>query len=236
MPGATAAERSETITAGKNAAKLLRLAEVLGLSDTQVADLKKLIAETRSATVAGHPAPDAGANAILDHYGASGAALEKSLAALFTPEQTAMFEDLRKRERDNRIEATAQRELGTLTEVTDLSAEQRDQVLAALRKATTTELGSMPASLALMLDSSALPLAPVAPSAQSIQTLRLLAESQTPADPATLHAKLIERQRQQLDDRLNLVKDILTPAQLAQYRATIAEQHAIHDMMSPPPR
>jgi hypothetical protein len=236
VAAATAAERREKVIDGKNAAKMLRLAEALGLSAAQQADLKKIISDNQRSAHASDLAPGAGAAAVLEQFAAKGTALEKSLAALLTPEQRVTFEDLRLRERDNRIETTAQRELANLSEVTDLSAEQREQVLAQLRKARATEIGAMPAALALILDSSVLPLGPVVPSAQSIQTLRQLAANQ-PADTSNdLHATLLETKRRQLDEQLKLLKDILTPAQLAQYRATIAEQQAIHDMMIPPPR
>ena len=233
---AGAAEPAGNVSAGKNAAKMLRLAEAVGLSDAQQADLKKLIAESQKAFIASHPAPSAGVNETLDHFAASGAALEKGLAALLTPEQSRAFEDLRKRERDNRIETTAQRELGNLTEVTDLTAEQRDKVLALLRTSSAAEAGAIPPSLALILDSSVLPLGSDAPSAQSIENLSQLAAALAPGDPAAPHAKLIENQRRELDERLNRLKDVLTPAQVAQYRAAIAEQHAIQDTMMPPQR
>ena len=231
---AAAAESREKIAEAKNAAKMLRFAEAVGLSKAQQADLATLIAESQKvATPGGQSGQPAGANDVLDQLAASAAALEKGLATLLTPEQATAFDALRNRERDNRVETNAQRELGDLTEVTDLSTEQRDKVLAQLRKASAGELAAMPSPLALVLDSSVLPLGPLAPSAQAIQTLRQLADGQAPEDPAALHAKLIDSQRRQLDARLALLKDILTPAQLAQYQATVAEQFAIHDLMSP---
>ena len=231
-----AAERVETGSAAKTAAKMQRLAEVLGLSAAQQASLSDIIAETQQTAIASHPGSSAGPTEMLDHLAACSAALEKSLAAVLTPEQSAAFTDLRNRQRDNRIETTAQRELADLTEVTDLSAAQRDKVLARLRQSSANEVAAMPASLALILDSSVLPLGSASPSAQSIQTLSLLADSQTPEDPVALHAKLMASQRRQLDERLNLLKDILTPAQLAQYRAAIAEQRAFQETMTPPQR
>jgi len=235
-PPTAAAELRESIGAAKNAAKMLRLAEVLGLTDAQQADLVKLIAASQQAAAAGQPAQPAGASAVLDQFVARAAALEQGLATLLTPEQSAAFDALRKREGDNRNETTAQRELANLTEVTDLSAAQRDKILAQLRQAGADDLAAVPASLALVLDSSVLPLGAQAPSAQSIQTLRQLTAGAAPEDPLALHAKLIASQRRQLDARLTLLKDVLTPAQLAQYQATVAEQYAIQDAMNPPPR
>lgn len=231
-PATAAAERRGKLIQAKTAAKMQRLAEAVGLSEAQQTDLTKLIAASQKAASAGQSGQPVAANEVLDQFAASAAALEKGLASLLTPEQAAAFDDLRNRERDNRVETTAQRELGDLTEITDLSADQRDKVLGQLRKVSASELAAVPAPLALVLDSSVLPLGPLAPSAQSIQTLRQLADGQTPEDPAALHAKLIESQRRQLEARLALIKDILTPAQLAQYQATVAEQFAIHDRMT----
>ncbi|MCX6874233.1 MAG: hypothetical protein NTW21_10565 [Verrucomicrobia bacterium] len=235
-PAAEVQDDSARSTEPGNAAKMLRLAEALGLSDEQQADLKHIIAESLKAFNAGNPAQPPRANAMLDQFASSATAIEKSLGTLLTPEQCTAFAQLRKRQLDNRIETRAQRDLGSLTEVTDLSPEQRDQVLAQLRQSTAAELGAMPAPLALILDSSVLPLGSLAPSEQSIQTLRQLADSQTPDNPAALHAKLVDNQRRTLDARLRLLKDILTPAQLAQYQATIDNQHAIHNLMLQPQR
>jgi hypothetical protein len=231
---ATAPGGAEEFTDPKDAAKMLRLVEALGLSAAQQADLKTIIAETRKSLIAGETGLPAGSPDLLTLHSSGGDALETALATMLTPEQSRAFAELRTRERDNRIEVKAQRELGQLLEMTDLSAEQRAKVLAQLRESTATELASIPSSLALLLDSSMLPLGPQAVSEQTIRTLREIATAQDLSDPAALHAKLIESQRRKLDDRLKLLKDILTPAQVAQYQAAIAEQHAIHDLINPP--
>lgn len=213
---------------------MLRLVEALGLSDAQQADLKKIIAETRQSLVAGEAGLPAGSPDLLTLHSTGGNTLETSLAALLTPEQNTAFAELRKRGLDNRIEVKAQRELGQLLEITDLSAEQRAKVFQRLRATTATDLASIPASLALVLDSSMLPLGPQAVSEQTIRTLREIADAQDLGDPSAVHAKLIASQRRKLDAHLKLLTDILTPAQVAQYQATIAAQRAIHDLMNPP--
>ena len=233
-PAVLGAELWAKAGASKAAAKLLRLAEVLGLTAAQQADLEQLIAKVQKPARADQPAAPVEPNEVLDLLAARAAALEQGLAALLTPEQSAAFADIRQRERDNRIETTVQRELANLSEVTDLSAAQRATVLAALRQANTSALAAEPAPLALILDSSVLPLGPQAPSAQSIQSLRQLADNTSTGDPLDIQAKRIENQRRLLDARLSLFKDILTPAQFAQYQASVAEQHAIHDAMSTP--
>jgi hypothetical protein len=233
-PAAAAPGDPGAFTDPKDAAKMLRLVEALGLSDAQQADLKKIIAETRQSLVAGEAGLPAGSPDLLTLHSTGGNTLETSLAALLTPEQNTAFAELRKRGLDNRIEVKAQRELGQLLEITDLSAEQRAKVFQRLRATTATDLASIPASLALVLDSSMLPLGPQAVSEQTIRTLREIADAQDLGDPSAVHAKLIASQRRKLDAHLKLLTDILTPAQVAQYQATIAAQRAIHDLMNPP--
>jgi len=226
-------ERGRKLEEAKVAAKMQRFAEAIGLTVVQQAELKKVITENEKAFVANGTGE---AKETLGSLVSGGSALEKALAALLTPGQTTAFAELRKRENDNRIEATAQRNLGNLTEITDLSAEQRDKALEVLRQATAAEVAAMPSCLSLILDSSILPLGCQAASEQSIQTLRLIAEAPELSEPRAQHAKLIENQRRKLEERVNLLKAILTPGQLAQYQATLAERYAIQDLMVPPQR
>ncbi len=236
-PGAVGrpdAEFREKAGTARNSAKMLRFAEALGLSAAQQEDLTQLIDGSLKPSSTAQAARPIAAGEVLDQFAARAAALEQGLAKLLTPEQSAAFADLRQRERDNRVETTAQRELANLSEVTDLSTAQRAKVLEALRKTGAAELAAEPAPLALILDSSVLPLGPLAPSAQSILTLRQLADGQPPEDPSALHAKLIASQQRQTDARLTLLKDILTPAQFTQFQTSVGEQDAIRDVMSPP--
>ena len=218
----------------RDAAKMLRFVEALGLSETQQTDLEKILAETRAAYTTADPTQPMTAKETLELVAKCSTALEKSLAGLLTPEQATKFAELRQRECDNRIETKAHRELGRLSELTDLSAAQRDQILAQLRQATAAELSAIPASYALMLDSSVLPMGPHTMPEQSILTLTQVAETSDNPDPTAAHAKLIADQRRRLDERLAWLKPILTPAQLAQYQSAAAEQRAFHDLMNPP--
>jgi hypothetical protein len=236
-PGASlaeAAERKEKLSHAITSAKMFRLAEAVGLSVTQQAELQKIIKENAKAMVSEETEIVPGPQETLDVLVRAGNALEKSLASLLTSEQAAAFAELRKRESENRIEATAQRDLGSLTEITDLSPEQRENVLAYLRKTTADEFNSIPAPLTLILDSSVLPLGSQAVSEQAIQTLRQVADTQHITDPMALHAKIIDNARRTTEGRLDHLKAILTPAQLVQYQATIAGQNAIQDLMVPP--
>lgn len=236
QPLTDVAERGKQLAEARAAAKMQRFAEVIGLSAAQQAELKKAIAANEKMFVPKEAGEPQSPQQTFEVLVSGGSALEKTIASLLTPEQATAFADLRKRETDNRVEAAAQRDLGNLTEITDLSAEQRDKTLELLRQATAAELAALPSCLSLMLDSSILPLGSQATSEQSIQTLRLIVESPNLADPRAQHAKLIENQRSQLEARLNRLRSILTPGQLAQYQAALAERYAIQDLMIQPQR
>ena len=224
---------TEAAAESRNAAKLQRFIEAIGLSETQQADLTKLIAETAAAYTASDSDSPRSAQETLDHLAACSAKLEKSLGTLLTPEQAAKFAELRQRELGNRIESRANRELGRLSEITDLSATQRDQILTQLRQSSAAEVNAIPPSYALMLNSSVLPLGQHALPEQAVLTLTALATNATDADPSAGHDKIIADQRKKIEERINWLKPILTPAQLAQYQAAAAEQRAIHDVIKP---
>ncbi|MEO0018561.1 MAG: hypothetical protein RLZZ522_1844, partial [Verrucomicrobiota bacterium] len=224
----------ESAAGSKDAAKMLRIVELLGLSETQQTDLAGILKATSESFVA-DPTKPASAKDTLALVAKCSAELEQSLAGLLTPEQAAKFTALRQRERDNRIETKAQRELSRYSELTDLSSSQRDQILAQLRQSTTAEADAIPAAYALMLSSSVLPLGPRTLPEQSIFALSQIAESPDAADGASAQAQLIAAQSRRLDERLVWLKPILTPAQLAQYEAAAAEQRAFHDRMTAPP-
>lgn len=224
----------ESAAGSKDAAKMLRIVELLGLSDDQQTALAGILKETSESFVA-DPTKPASAKETLALVAKCSADLEKSLAGLLTPEQAAKFAALRQRERDNRIETKAQRELSRYAELTDLSSSQRDQILAQLRQSTTAEADAIPAAYSLMLSTSVLPVGPRTMPEQSILALSQVAEGPDAADGASAHAQLIAAQRRRLDERLVWLKPILTPAQFAQYEAVAAEQQGFLDRMRPPP-
>jgi hypothetical protein len=216
-----------------DAAKLQRLVELLGLDEKAQAELRRILDETAKAFAGGDPTKPLSAKDTLDRLAAATTSLEQSLKALLTPEQATLFAALRQRERDNRIEAKAQRELSRLCEITDLSPAQREQILAKLRETTAGELGSLPPAYSLMVEPSVLPLGPHALPEQSILTLTQLAEVDTATDHNAAHAKLIEGQRQRLEEQLSYLRGILTPAQLAQYQAAAAGQRTLQELLRP---
>lgn len=221
------------VTASVDAAKMQRLVELLGLDETAQAELRRILDESAKIFAAGDPSKPLSAKDTLDRLAAAATSLEQSLKALLTPEQATVFAALRQRERDNRVEAKAQRELSRLCEITDLSPTQREQILAKLRETTAGELSSLPPAYSLMVEPSVLPLGPHALPEPSILTLTQLAEVDTATDHDAAHAKLIASQRQRLEEQLSYLRGILTPAQLAQYQAAAAGQRTLQELLRP---
>lgn len=233
-PSATTNPPGEAMASPRDQAKLQRLAEALALSDTQQAELANLIQETRT-RFAGPRENPMDASETLKHFEASGESLRKALDGLFTPEQAAKFSELRQRERSNRLDAKAQRELTRLASITDLSATQRDAILTRIRSEIDREMATIPAASALLLESTTLPLGALNMPEQSLLTLSKIASSGEAADPNAAHARMIEEQQRKLDAQREWLRPILTPAQLAQFEAARAEQRAFHDAMQAPP-
>jgi hypothetical protein len=213
-----------------------RLAELLGLDEAAQTKLREILDGSAKAFTTADPTQPLSSKETLEVLAATAVGLEHALADLFTPEQAAKFAALRQRERANRIETKAQKELGRLCEITDLDAAQREQILPQLRQRYTAELEQMPAAYALWVESPVLPLGPRAMPEESILTLMQLAGSDATADPFAARQQMLDRQRQRLDEQLAMLRPLLTPAQIAQYETAAAQQRAIQDRMGQTPR
>jgi len=205
-------------------AKMLRLTEALGLSIDQQGEIIRATEETKAAASDSVP--------IIVDLATRGKALEDALAKILTPEQLAKFEELRIRERENRIEARAQRSLSQIIEEIDLSPGQRDEVLARLRQAAKTQIQSIPAAATLLLNTSMLPIESKDLSVDGVLVLNQLAEPPaSPDNPMEAHQKVIQRQRQELEERLQCFDGVLTAGQMGQVHAAIAERRANLDQL-----
>lgn len=205
----------------KSEAKLLRLTEALGLSVDQQGRIISAIENAKS--------PDENATPLQD-MAARGKAIEEALAKILTPEQLAKFEEIRTRERDNRIEARTQRTLGQFLEQVDVSPDQRDEVVSRIRQYMKEQIQAVPASATLLLDTSMLPTDEMRISLDGVVTLASLGNDPAdPADPVGTHQRVLVRQREELERLLTCFDGVLTPAQMGQIHATIAEKQSTLD-------
>lgn len=200
----------------RDEARMLRLTEALGLTIDQQGDLIKLV-EDAQATINGDIP-------VIQDLANRGKMIEDGLAKVLSSEQLAKFQELRIRERENRIEVRAQQMLGLAITDTDLSPEQREQVLDRLRQRSKAELQSIPAAATLLLDKSMLPTHNKELSAEGVLLLAKMGEAPEHAtDPMAAHNIVINAQRQDLEDVLKCFDGILTAGQMGQYQAGLIE-------------
>jgi hypothetical protein len=211
--------------ANQDEAKLARLAELLGLDKEGEDALKLALGDARAAYTA-ESGKALTARESLDHIVKVAGQLERAIDALLeTPEQKAAFAALRQRERDNRIETKAQREMGVLTGITDILPEQREAILAHLRERAAADAAKLPPELALAVESPALPLGPMGLTEDALLAMLRAADD----DPALAKADVFTLQARRLDEQLAFLKTVLTPAQYAQMEQSAAAQRAIHE-------
>lgn len=207
----------------RDEAKMLRLTEALGLSLDQQGALIQLIEKVQASTSQTAP--------VIEDLTTRGTAILEGLAKLLTPEQLAKFEELRLRERENRIEVRSQNMLTAAIEEIDLSPEQREEVLNRLRQKSKADLQAIPAAATLLFDKSLLPTNGRELSADGILMLAKMSEDPPVGEPAVVHQKLLDRQRGELEALLQCFDGILTPGQMGQYQAALAEARAIMERL-----
>lgn len=205
----------------RSEAKMLRLAEALGLTVEQQGDIIKAVEESKNTA----PGQAAG----IEDLTIRGRKVEERLREILTPEQFGKFQEIRERERDNRIELGAARSLAQALSEIDLSPGQRDEALARLRQAEKEKIQAVPASATLLLRTSVLPTSANELTMEGVLSLAKLAEAPPAESPETGQQQFIQRQKQALEEKLRVFDGILSPAQMGQYQAILAEQKAALD-------
>ena len=200
-------------------AKMLRLSEALGLSIDQQGEIIRIIEETKASASDAVP--------ILDDLTSRGRKVEETLSKVLTPEQFAKFEELRVRERENRIEARAQRALAQVIEEIDLSPGQREDLLGRLRQAEKERIQAVPAAATLLLNTSVLPTGPREMTIDGVLALDQISQFPPTDDPMAAREQFLQNQRRQLEEKLQRFDGVLTPGQMGQYHAILAEERAI---------
>lgn len=200
-------------------AKMLRLTEALGLTIDQQGSIIKLVEDVQATVDGSVP--------VITDLTKRGKAIQEGLTKILSPDQLAKFEELRLRERDNRIELRSQRMLDQATEEIDLTARQREEVLSRLRQKSKAEMQAIPAVATILLDKSMLPTSGRELSVDGVLQLAQLGESITYANPTEAWQKNMDHQKQQLEEILKCFDGILSPGQMGQYQAALAEQRKI---------
>jgi hypothetical protein len=212
-------EQAEQGPKTRDEARMLRLTEALGLTIDQQGAIISLIEDVQSKADGKVP--------VLQDLTTRGNAIEEALTKILSPEQLAKFQELRVRERENRAETRALRLLGGAIEDIDLSPEQREEVLERLRQKAKADMQSIPAAATLLLDKSMLPTNNKELSVDGVLLLSKMDEEFTTLDAGVAHQKVLDQQRQDLEDILRCYDGILTSGQMGQYQAALLEQRQI---------
>jgi hypothetical protein len=216
----------------RDRAKLIRMAEALGLSAEQLDQFDALLAEQRERPV--ENGPGLTPKARLEKMAESAKAFDARFRALLGPQQTAALDGLRARQVENRTEARAQRELADFIDRVDVSAEQREAVAGVLRKSAAAESAKLPAGVDLLMETGIFPSGVGSISDRSISAMVALGDDHAAlTDPSAVSRKMNDLQREKVLSRALVLEGILTPAQLAQYRAVAEAQNAFNGTSGP---
>lgn len=212
-------------------ARLSRLSEALGLSPEQKETMEVLLANRRDGfrelNGGGKPPSE-----ILAQAAQAEQLFEAQVAKLLDPEQSAALAAFREREKENSIEAKAQRDLADLIGQIDLSAEQRELALESLRTGSADAVAKRPAGWSVMNESMGILGGAHAAMLEDIG--ELMADDEAMADSQEFHRRLVQSQRAAMEQRLEGLTAILTPGQLAQYRATLEARANMTEQVTPP--
>ncbi len=220
----SATERAEN-------ARLSRFAEALGLSPEQRATVEVLLANRRDGF-----RDLSGSGKTPSEIVAAAAQAERrfddQLAKILDPEQQDAYAALREREKENSIEAKAQRDLADLLGQIDLSADQREQALEALRAGSAEAQAKRPAGWTLMNES--MNILGGAHAAVMEEMGEFMGDDEAMADSQEFHRRLAESRRASMEGTLSRLAAVLTPGQLAQYRATLEARTQMVEQFTPP--
>jgi hypothetical protein len=211
--------------------RLSRLSEALGLSPEQKATMKVLLANrsdgSRLLNGAGVSPSEMMAQAAQAEQ-----TFEKQLEKLPDPEQSAAFAALRQREKENTVEAKAQRDLADLIGQIDLSGNQRELALEALRGGSEEALAKLPAGWSLINEAASK--LGGARAAVMEEMSEFMGDDSAMADTQEFHRRLSQSKRAAMERSLARLGPILTPGQLAQYRSAMEARITLIEQVIPP--
>ncbi len=200
----------------RDEARMLRLTEALGLSLDQQGEIISLV-EKVQATINGEIP-------VIEDLATRGKAIEVGLAKVLSPEQLAKFNEIRERERENRIEVRATAKLLPAIEHIDISPEQREEVLSRLRLYSKAEIQAIPAAATLLFENSMLPTANKELSIDGVLLLAKMGETNPATNAMDAFNAVQTKRRQETEEILRCFDGILTPGQMGQYQADMAEK------------
>ncbi|RYD60849.1 MAG: hypothetical protein EOP83_18455 [Verrucomicrobiaceae bacterium] len=213
-------------------ARLSRLSEALGLSTEQQEALRNML-DIRRDGFRNLQGSNHDPAAAIQQAGISEKNFMEDVKKVLDPEQVAAFESFKQREKDNDIEAKAQRDVADLIGQVDLSEQQREQALVVMRQLSETAAAKRPAGWDVM--NEAVGMLGGSQAAVMDDLGGVMDDPSIMKDPQAIQRKLLETQRATAEARVAALKSILTPGQLSQYRANLETRSAVMENFTPPP-
>ena len=215
-----------------NNARLNRLSEALGLSGDQKEAVSALLAGRRQGFKDLQGKGKTPAEMVAE---AANSALifENELKNLLDEEQKLAYDDFKARERENDIEAKAATDFADLVRQVDLSPSQRDQAMQAMRALSEESFAKRPQGWEVMAESTEM-MGGLYHSAFE-EMSGFLEDPEAMKNPAEIQKRMNEANRTHSEAKVSRLTTILTPAQLAQFRATLDARANFREISPVPP-
>lgn len=206
-------------------ARIQRLAEALGLNESQHVSLDGLLAKRRAdfAQAAADSATAAEKISLVEEE------FETEVLGLLEPRQLEALGQFRERARANEIAALAHRDMAELAALVDLSGEQHEKAFDAFRGYRGDMIGGGRSSV---LGESFEQLAGGRVAVADPALEEVFRDVQASSEPGDFQRRYAEALKTVAESKENLLAPILTPSQLAQYRAALDSHVA---MVGAPP-
>ena len=205
----------------KSDARIAVLVDKLNLTPAQEAQLRAAM-EKQLEAMGNIFDPSAGGGAKSPKDIASlltGDGLDDTLSDILTPEQEGEYDALKKRERDNKIEASALKNLAKLSFL-DMSQEQKDAAYDILYSQAETSVDKKsPGSAMMSIVTSGMGIELDADDlgVSGIVDAQFSGEAGT-TEPGDIMARMKESQAKKVDEKIEALRPVLDEKQLEQYR------------------
>jgi hypothetical protein len=212
------------------AARLERLTEALGLSPEQKEAMEALLGGRRDGfrelTSPGKTAADMVADAANAER-----LFQRELEKILDPEQLEAFKAKMEREKENSVQASAYRDLADLSSQIDLSPEQREKALRSLLGTSQAAHDKRPEGWTVLSETFGMLGGAHGDVLDDMGDM--LNQPEVLKDPQAMYNYQMDVRKKDLERKVAQFSSILTPAQLAQYRATLNSRVMMAEKVSP---
>lgn len=230
---ANLADTARNSFALKDQGHVQRLAELLGLNVEQQQQLLNLYQQKRDALNIYAPGKSIHLGRLLEEAEVVEKRFNESLAKILDSEQITKLNAYRKQQTANRALATAQKEFADVLEKIDLTPDQQTSVLNALHQNSSTSQSQLLDKTGLYAETFDAMGFGSAGDAMSLVSAANTSINQA-SDKAAMIQALVQSRKTTSARKIEALRSILTPAQLAQYSAIIeARDQSFYTTMAP---